>query len=338
MLVRVVRVVADEVGERHQVVHVAVAQVAQPVRGVHRAVERGVLRQRPVDPAQCRVEAAVVGQRAGDVRVDGEVVGVERDSAFQCGERLGGPAGAAVRVPEPHLAEFGGLCAYPPGGPGDGEGDLAETPGQRGRRAQQQRMGRMDGDRVAGQREVRRERLAQPARRRVRRRRADLHEDPGGALGVEAFRQLGGGHPGHRGPRRGRRVAGGGGQQVEPFGGAAGGGEQVRAGHHGADERLLAEREEVQVAAAGRVQAGERLVRLGQRGGADQRGGHVVGGVPQVSLAQRQPGQCEFLLRGERGVVLGHVVLSPVGSVSRASLGDLPSISDPLRTPVRCVD
>ena len=34
-------------------------------------------------------------------------------------------------------------------------------------------------------------------------------------------------------------------------------------------------------------------------------------GVPQVALAQCQPGQREFLLRGERGVVVGHVVLSP---------------------------
>ncbi|PSK61413.1 hypothetical protein B0E53_06686 [Micromonospora sp. MH33] len=85
------------------------------------------------------------------------------------------------------------------------------------------------------------------------------------------------------------------------------------AGHHRADEGVLAEREEVQVAATGRGEPGERLVHLGQRGGLDERGGDVVGGVPEVPLGQRQPGQRELLLRGERGVVLGHVVLSVVG-------------------------
>ena len=76
MLVAVVRVVPDEVGERDQVRDVAVAQVPQPVGGVHGAVERRVPRQRPVGPLERLVEPAVVGEGAGDVRVDRQVVGV----------------------------------------------------------------------------------------------------------------------------------------------------------------------------------------------------------------------------------------------------------------------
>ena len=75
------------------------------------------------------------------------------------------------------------------------------------------------------------------------------------------------------------------GQQVEPLGRASGGGEQVGAGHHRADEGVVSEREELQVAAAGRGDPGERLVHLGQRRGLDEGGGDVAGGVRQVPLA-----------------------------------------------------
>ena len=90
VLVGVVRVVAGEVGEPDQVDQVAVGPEPQPVRGVHGAVELRVLGQRPVDPAQGVVEAAAVGQGAGDVGVHGQVVGVVRDGPAQRGERLGG--------------------------------------------------------------------------------------------------------------------------------------------------------------------------------------------------------------------------------------------------------
>ena len=155
MLVAVVRVVPDEVGERDQVGEVAVAQVPQAVGGVHRAVERRVARQRPLGPLQRLVEPADLGQGAGDVRVDRQVVGVQLDGPTEGREAVAGPARAAVRVPEPHLAHLRGLCAYPSGGPADRQLDLAEAPGQRGRRAQQQAVLGVHGDRVAGQREVR---------------------------------------------------------------------------------------------------------------------------------------------------------------------------------------
>ena len=147
---------------------VAVAQVPQPVRGVHGAVERRVAGQRPVDPVQGLVEPAVVGQGAGDVRVDGEVVGVVLDGPAEGREGLAGPArrcGRRTRA-RPRPASTAG--AYPRVAQSTASVDLAEPAGQRGRRAEQQAVLGVRGDRVAGEREVRAQRrpadLAAPGR------------------------------------------------------------------------------------------------------------------------------------------------------------------------------
>ena len=127
---------------------------------------------------------------------------------------------------------------------------------------------------------------------------------------------------------------GGGGQQLQPFGGSAGGGEQVRAGHDGADEGVVVEREEVEAAAARRAQPGQRLVHLGQGGGVRQRAGEVAGGVPQVALVQRQPGQRQLLRRGERGssVPSGTSSFSFVSGQLRKPRRSLRSLVIPLRS------
>ena len=103
-------------------------------------------------------------------------------------------------------------------------------------------------------------------------------------------------------------VAGGGDEQVQSFGGAAGGGEQVGAGDDGPDVCAVAEREEVEIAAGRGGDPGERLVGVGQGRGQRQRGGEVAGGVGQVALVECEPGEGEFLRRGQRGWLLRHVV------------------------------
>ncbi len=95
MFVRVVRVVADEIRQRHQVPHLTIALESQAVCRVHRTVEGRVAGQGALDPPERLVEPAVVGQGAGDVGVHREVVRVVLDGAAQRGERLPGPAGAA---------------------------------------------------------------------------------------------------------------------------------------------------------------------------------------------------------------------------------------------------
>lgn len=312
VLVTVVGVVTDEVGERDQVGQLAVAQVPQAVGGVHRAVERRVAGQRPLGPLQRLVQPADLGQGAGDVRVDRQVVRVQLDGPTEGREAVAGPARAAVRVPEPHLAHFRGLCAYPSGGPADRQRDLAETPGQRGRRAQQQTVLGVNGDRVAGQREVRRQGAPAEPRHRVGQRGADLHEDAGDVLRVQPFGQLGRGDPRNAGPLGAGRVRGRRGQQLQPLGGPAGGGEQVGAGDDRPHEGVVVDREEIEATAARCGEPGQRLVHLWEGGRPRQRAGEVAGGVVQVALVQCQPGQRQLLRRGERGVVrsLGHVVLS----------------------------
>ncbi len=131
MLVRVVRVVADEVGQTDQVRHVAVGPEAQPVGGVHHAVEPRVAFQRAVGPVQRLFETTQVGQRGGDVGVDREVVRVVHDGAAQRGERLRDPAGTAVRVPQPDLSQLGRTGPGAADRPVDREPALAEAPGQR---------------------------------------------------------------------------------------------------------------------------------------------------------------------------------------------------------------
>ncbi len=131
-------------------------------------------------------------------------------------------------------------------------------------------------------------------------------------LRVQSFGQLGRGYPGHAGPLGAGCVRRRRGQQLQPFGGAAGGGQEVGAGDDRTDEGVVVDREEVEAAAAGRGEPGQRLVHLREGGGLCQRAGEVAGGVVQVALVECQPGQRQLLRHGERGIVrsLGHVVLS----------------------------
>ncbi len=243
---------------------------------MHRTVEGRVAGQGALDPPERLVEPAVVGQGAGDVGVHREVVRVVLDGAAQRGERLPGS-------PEPHLAHLRRRRPYSPAGPADRERHLLHPPGQRGRRAQQQRVLRVDGDRVAGERQVRRQGGPVRWRDRVGHGGADLHQHPGGLLGSETLGQLWRGHPGHARPVRPRCVGGGCDQQIEALGGGG--------------------------------QPGEGLVHLGQRRCPGQRRRDVVGGMRQLAGIQGPPGQDQFLRRRQRPVVrsLGHVVLSLVG-------------------------
>ena len=137
---RVVRVVTDEVGERDQVGQVAVAQVPQPVGGVHRAVERRVAGQRPVGPAPAprRADRCRPGCRRCPRRRPGRR-GRSATARSQRGEGVAGPArrcGTRTRArPRP---VFDGSARTPRVAQRDRQGDLAEPPGQRGRRAEQQ--------------------------------------------------------------------------------------------------------------------------------------------------------------------------------------------------------
>ena len=170
------------------------------------------------------------------------------------------------------------MRAYPPAGPADREVDLAEPPGQRGRRAEQQGVLGVRGDRVAGQREVRRAGAARSGPgHRVGHGGADLHQDPGAAVRVEPFGQLGGGDPGHAGPVDAGGVAGGGGEQLQSFGRA---GRRRRAGGRG---RRRPRRRRAGPSGKRSMpppvrggEPGERLVHLGQgrgRARARRRGG-----------------------------------------------------------------
>ena len=303
MLVGVVRVVADEVGERDQVGQVAVAPVPQPVGGVHRAVERRVAGQRPLDPVQRLVEPAVVGQGAGDVRVHRQVVGVVLDgpAAARRGPRRVRPAlryaypshtspslDGCARTPR--LAQStasvtspsrrASADAAPSSRPCSG---CAVTACRASVRygAERPRPARGTGSATAAQTCIRTRAI----------RSGSSRSASSGAV-----------TQGDAGPVGRRGVRGRGGQQLQPVGGPAGGGEQVGAGHHGADEGVLVEREEVEPAvvgpAASRASVSCTSGRVGAYASAPARWSAAC---VQVALVEGQPGQRQLSVGGQRG-------------------------------------
>jgi hypothetical protein len=124
-------------------------------------------------------------------------------------------------------------------------------------------------------------------------------------LRIDAYAQCRVTHPGHPGPVHAGGVPTGGGEQGQALLGAAGRGEQVRPGHHGADERVLLEREQLQRATGVGGQAAQQLVRLGQGRRVRDRPGQMIRGMAQLATLEGRPGLLEVGVGGAPGVIHG---------------------------------